>query len=82
MTDHPRSTRTQQPTYTVGDTVTIELPYSEVNMHMQVAGQTRSVRIGPHAAYIQFRGGESPVTHGEAGLRPASSQPGRWYVLQ
>jgi hypothetical protein len=53
----------------VGDTVEIELPYSEVCMHMKCAGQRHKVRVAADGAYIQWSGGgESPVLHSEAGL--------------
>lgn len=64
--------------YGPGDIVEINLPYSDVNMHMRVAGQRRAVRITGDAAYIQSEHGESPVLHGEAGLRQAGE--GRWHV--
>jgi hypothetical protein len=53
----------------VGDTVELELPYSEVNMHMKCAGQRHKVYVAADCALIKWSGGgESPVTHSEAGL--------------
>jgi hypothetical protein len=56
----------------VGDTVTVELPYSEVCMHMGVAGQTRQVKVLTLGAQILAVDGmpfSFPITHGEAGIR-------------
>lgn len=55
----------------VGDEVELALPYSEVCMHMRVAGQLRTVRVTEHGAQILNTDGSGfslPVTHGEAGL--------------
>jgi hypothetical protein len=55
----------------VGDEVTVELPYSEVNMHMRVAGQVRRVLVGSDHATILSDDGtphSPPITHGEAGV--------------
>ena len=55
----------------VGDTVTVTLPYSEVCMHLKVAGKTREVAVLPNGAQIIGPDGRLfsfPITHGEAGL--------------
>lgn len=56
-----------------GQVVTLELPYSEVCMHMGVAGQVMQVRLtpGPHPMAQLIRDGRPfsfPVTTGEAGI--------------
>lgn len=56
----------------VGETVTVELPYSEVCCHMRVAGQVRQVQVLAGGAQILNEDGSPfsfPVTHGEAGIR-------------
>lgn len=55
----------------VGDTVKVELPYSEVCMYMRVAGQQRSVQVQTDGVQILNEDGTRfsfPITHGEAGL--------------
>jgi len=60
-----------------GDTVRIMLAYSEVCMHMQVAGQVRNVALIPCAcvgAMAQLLNDDGtvfsyPITLGEAGIR-------------
>ena len=55
----------------VGTVVSLELPWSEVCMHLKVAGQTRSVEVLPNGAQILNADGSKfsfPVTHGEAGI--------------
>jgi hypothetical protein len=54
-----------------GDTIDIELPYSEVCMHLRVAGQARTVRVTERAAEILDADGRpltAPVLHAEAGI--------------
>lgn len=62
----------------VGDTVRLELPYSEVCMHMKIAGKVHDVKILPTMAQV-FRADDTPlsfpITHGEAGLYRAT-EPG------
>lgn len=56
---------------TVGDTVRLRLPWSEVCAHMKVAEQIRSVLVLEHGAQILNDDGTPysfPVTHGEAGI--------------
>lgn len=56
----------------VGTRVTVELPYSEVCMHMRVAGKTMAVDVLPTMAQLIDSDGRNfsfPITHGEAGLR-------------
>jgi hypothetical protein len=58
-------------TLMIGSAYRIELPYSEVCMHMHVAGQRRLVRILPGAAQIlndDLSLFSFPVTWGEAGI--------------
>jgi hypothetical protein len=55
----------------VGDTVRVELPYSEVCMHMRVAGKIMSVHVQEHGAQLVTGDGRPfsfPITHGEAGV--------------
>lgn len=55
----------------VGDRVRVRLPYSEVCMHLHVAGLTRTVEVQEHGAQIIDDDGRPfsfPVTHGEAGI--------------
>lgn len=70
-----------------GDVVTVELPFSEVCIHMGVAGKRHRVRVeGPGArhrrtAYILYDdGGEVPVTPGEAGIR--TDTDGTYYIYE
>lgn len=59
----------------IGDTVSVELPYSEVCMHMRVAGKTMMVSVREHGAQLLNPDGSVfsfPITHGEAGIRLAS----------
>jgi hypothetical protein len=64
------SPRTVRP----GDRVRIELPYSEVCMHMRVAGRVMDVRMTdgryPMAQLLNSDGSEFsfPITTGEAGI--------------
>jgi hypothetical protein len=66
-----------------GETVRIEIPYSEVCMHMQVAGRVMNVRfehkVG-HTACAQLlqdgREFSAPITPGEAGFY---WEDGRYY---
>lgn len=54
-----------------GDTVRVRLPWSEVCMHMRVAGELRKVRVLADGAQILDDDGSPfsfPVTHGEAGI--------------
>jgi hypothetical protein len=77
----------------VGDTVTVELPYSEVCMHMRVAGRRMPVRLqdaryfngepapgSPVAQILTESGGEFsfPVLYGEAGFY--RDETGRFYT--
>lgn len=51
--------------------VRLELPYSEVCMHLGVAGQTRDVEVLEHGAQILSEDGHNfsfPIGHGEAGV--------------
>lgn len=55
----------------VGTVVNIQLPYSEVCMHLRVAGETRPVEILANGAQILNWDGSNfsfPVTHAEAGI--------------
>jgi hypothetical protein len=55
----------------VGTVVSVTLPWSEVCMHLRVAGQTRSVEVLATGAQILNEDGTPysfPVTHGEAGI--------------
>jgi len=56
-----------------GDARRVELPFSEVCMHLRVAGQHRWVApVGPNAAQIYDDDGRTfsiPITRSEAGLR-------------
>ena len=54
-----------------GTIVSVTLPWSEVCMHLKVAGQTRPVEVLPDGAQILNEDGTKlsfPVTHGEAGI--------------
>lgn len=54
-----------------GEVVNVMLPYSEVCMHLKVAGRTRPVEVLPDGAQILNWDGTNysfPVTHGEAGI--------------
>lgn len=65
----------------VGETVRMELAYSEAAMHLQVAGHVRNVRIvAPGQAQILTDDGQDysfPILMGEAGFYQESD--GRWY---
>lgn len=53
------------------DSVNLMLPYSEVCMHLKVAGRTRPVEILPDGVQIYNWDGTKfsfPITHGEAGV--------------
>ena len=55
----------------VGTVVSLTLPWSEVCMHLKVAGKTRSVEVLATGAQILNEDGTPysfPVTHGEAGI--------------
>lgn len=55
----------------VGTIVNMTLPYSEVCMHLRVAGLPRSVEVLATGAQILNEDGTPysfPVTHGEAGI--------------
>lgn len=55
----------------VGDTVLMILPYSEVCMHLKIAGQARQVQLLHGAAQIYSEDGTPfsfPVGCGEAGF--------------
>lgn len=57
---------------TLGVPVTVTLPYSEVCMHMKVAGKRMTVvLLSPWEAQIHDDEGKPfsfPITHGEAGI--------------
>lgn len=55
----------------VGDVARIQLPWSEVCMHLHVADAVRDVKILEHGAQILNQDGTPlsfPITHGEAGI--------------
>jgi len=65
---------------TPGQIVRVELPYSEVCMHLGIAGQVRKVMVLEDAAQILNDDGTKfsiPITHGEAGIY---RQPGTLYA--
>lgn len=54
-----------------GDTVTLTMPYSEVCMHMEVAGKKMKVEVLEHGAQLHKEDGSPfsfPILHGEAGI--------------
>jgi hypothetical protein len=54
-----------------GDIVTLTLPYSEVCMHLKVAGTVRKVHVFNHGAQIlneDLTRFSFPITPGEAGI--------------
>lgn len=56
---------------TVGQVVSVKLPWSEVCMHMHVQDQVRNVRVLEHGAQILNDDGtpfSAPITHSEAGI--------------
>lgn len=56
---------------TAGETVRVQLPWSEVCMHMRVADQVRGVQVLTSGVQILNEDGSRfsfPVTHGEAGI--------------
>jgi hypothetical protein len=57
-----------------GDILLVELPYSEVCMHLRVAGQVRAVQVKPNGAQILNHGKpySAPILQAEAGL-PANT---------
>ncbi|MGK5530844.1 hypothetical protein [Streptomyces sp. URMC 129] len=68
----------------VGDHVRVRLPYSEVCMHMRVAGQAMTVVILEHGAQILKEDGSSfsfPISHGEAGIYPLDGGSFRVYQV-
>lgn len=59
------------PRIKTGDVVRLKMPWSEVCMHLKVAGQVRNVRVLDTGAQILNDDGTPysfPVTHGEAGI--------------
>lgn len=54
----------------VGEMVTAELPWSEVCMHLRLAGETRDLLLLADGVQIMHNGAKVsfPVTHGEAGF--------------
>lgn len=66
-----------------GETIMVTLPYSEVCMHMRVAGKTLPVMINERSAQIIDEDGGlcgAPVTLGEAGIY--MDEQGGMYILQ
>lgn len=64
----------------VGEQLELVMPYSEVCMHLQVAGTKRTVRVLEGAVQILNADGSKfslPVTSGEAGLH---SDAGGYYT--
>ena len=58
-------------TLSIGSTTRVVLPYSEVCMHLRVAGEARFVRILEHGVQIlndDLTPFSFPVTWGEAGV--------------
>jgi hypothetical protein len=56
---------------TVGETITVTMPWSEVCMHLGIADQHRSVRVLEHGAQVLNSDGTDysfPILHGEAGI--------------
>jgi len=54
-----------------GDAATVTLPWSEVCMHLKVAGQKRPITVLEHGVQILNWDGTTfsfPITHGEAGI--------------
>ncbi|MFF8283295.1 hypothetical protein ACF06W_11300 [Streptomyces albus] len=54
----------------IGDRARLELPWSEVCMHLKVAGAVMEVEIRKHGAQL-LKAGEpysTPITWGEAGI--------------
>lgn len=49
----------------LGESYPLTMPYSEVNMHMNVGGRVLLVELRKAGAYID---GRTHVTHGEAGI--------------
>ena len=66
-------------TLMIGMTYRVELPYSEVCMHLRVAGEHRYVRVLPGAAQIlndDQTPFSFPITWGEAGIgRDSDGRP-------
>jgi hypothetical protein len=57
---------------TEGDYLKVVLPFSEVCMHMRVAGEEMWVEVLPHGAQLRDEHGAPfsfPIGHGEAGVR-------------
>lgn len=57
----------------IGETREMTLPYSEVCMHMRVAGKTMLVECLANGAQLRNLDGSVfsfPITHGEAGINP------------
>lgn len=66
----------------VGDKLQLEMPYSEVMMHMKLAGKVCYIEVGRTSVRIlgdDGRPNTGSVTHGEAGLY-SSTEPEQWYV--
>lgn len=54
-----------------GDVVRLQMPWSEVCMHLRVADQVRNVKVHDTSASILNEDGTAytfPVTHGEVGI--------------
>jgi hypothetical protein len=67
-----------------GDVVKVQLPYSEVCMHMKVAGQIRSIEVLANSAQILNDDGSEfsfPITYGEAGIYSAEFGYYVWRVV-
>lgn len=64
-----------------GDIVKVTLPFSEVCMHMRVAGDVMAVKVLEHGVQLLNDDGSNysfPITHGEAGIY--TPMVGEWYT--
>lgn len=63
-----------------GDRVKVELPYTEVCMHLGVDGQVREIEILSRGVQIYNEDGTKfsfPILHGEAGVYQGSAMIGK-----
>lgn len=69
-----------------GDVVWVELPYSEVCMHLRVAGQIRPIQVLAEGAQILTDNGTPfsiPITHAEAGIHERATGTGpQWSAYE
>lgn len=67
----------------VGDKVTMEMPFSEVCVHLQVAGRSMVAEVLGRGVQLYTMNGDKvsfPILHSEAGMYSVMHQPHLWDV--